>query len=189
MTSFVLRLIAIVTMTLDHTAAIFLDYGTPAYIIMRSAGRLAFPIFCFLVVEGFVHTSSLPRYLGRMAAFAVLSEMPFDLAFHGGNFSLANGQNVFFTLLLGLLVLTAVGLGAPWLLARLHVRETACKCVWLRLLVASPVVVAAGLIADRFSTDYGWAGVGFICLYYVFRDRPAMAHIAFPSKSLPTPVS
>lgn len=126
-----LKLVAIITMLIDHTAATILDrtlvvrgirnlnasdvqaiqefyikngliYFTDS--IMRLIGRLSFPIFCFLLVEGFTHTRSKWKYAARLAAFALISEIPFDLAFHGEVFYM-NYQNVFFTLLIGLLVM------------------------------------------------------------------------------------
>jgi TraX protein. len=126
-----LKLIAIFTMLIDHTAATILDNilrirgmealdwkNTQAVqkfyqengnllavdTIMRFIGRIAFPIFCFLLIEGFLHTHNKLKYAGRLALFAFISEIPFDLALHRKLFYFGY-QNVFFTLLIGLLVL------------------------------------------------------------------------------------
>lgn len=126
-----LKLVAIFTMLIDHTAATILDKtlmkrglldldysNTQAVIhfyadngllfavdsIMRLIGRLAFPIFCFLLVEGMIHTHNKLKYAIRLAIFALVSEIPFDLAFHSNPFYFEY-QNVFFTLLIGLLVM------------------------------------------------------------------------------------
>ena len=96
---FTLKWIAIVSMLIDHMGAILF----PQYIEMRIVGRLAFPIYCFLLAEGAVHTSNIRRYEIRLLAFACLSDIPFDLAFFGG--VTLEHQNVFFTLLLGVLVI------------------------------------------------------------------------------------
>lgn len=73
---------------------------------LRSIGRIAFPIFCFLLVEGFLHTHNLKKYLFRLGLFAFISDVPFDLAFFG-NIGLSH-QNVFFTLFLGVLALAMI---------------------------------------------------------------------------------
>ncbi len=126
-----LKLVAIITMLIDHTAAIILDnilikkgmyaldwsnrsevdkfisengllYNIDS--IMRSIGRLAFPIFCFLLVEGIIHTHNKWKYTFRLALFALISEIPFDLAFSGKMFYWGY-QSVYFTLLIGVLVM------------------------------------------------------------------------------------
>jgi uncharacterized membrane protein YeaQ/YmgE (transglycosylase-associated protein family) len=126
-----LKLIAIFTMLIDHTAATILEkilmanglsalyqadaqammqfyadngvlYGI--YTVMRLIGRIAFPIFCFLLVEGFLHTRNATKYAVRLALFAAISEIPFDLALFNKAWDF-NHQNVFFTLLIGLLTL------------------------------------------------------------------------------------
>lgn len=83
-------------MVTDHFAAAFID-DAKLYILMRSVGRMAFPIFLFLLTEGIKHTSSKPRYLARLAVFAVVSELPFDLLFYQTGFY-PEHQNTLFTL-------------------------------------------------------------------------------------------
>lgn len=129
-----LKLIAIITMLIDHTAATILDrflivkgvnsldandiqgindflqkYGSLYYLdtAMRLIGRLGFPIFCFLLIEGFLHTHNVWKYALRLGIFSLISEIPFDLAIYGKAFYF-NSQNVFFTLLIGLLVIYAI---------------------------------------------------------------------------------
>ena len=99
--SFTLKIIAIITMIIDHIGYVFLPVGTAYYDIARAIGRISFPIFCFLIVQGFFHTRSHINYLIRLLIFALLSEIPFDLAFHKTLFYW-NSQNVFITLALGL---------------------------------------------------------------------------------------
>ena len=70
-----IQLIALVTMAIDHLGNTFF----PQAVGLRIIGRLAFPLFCLLLAEGFVHTRSKPSYLKRLAGFAVLSVVPFCL--------------------------------------------------------------------------------------------------------------
>ena len=121
-----LKIIAIITMLIDHIGAgvlgrllvvrgmneaadlnAWIDANSTlviTYQMMRFVGRLAFPIFCFLLVEGFLHTRSAAKYAFRMLLFAVVSEIPFDLALKGAWYY-PEKQNVYVTLLIGLLVL------------------------------------------------------------------------------------
>ena len=117
----VLKWLAIVTMLIDHFgAAVFIIYTSHVhnplggishadtiYMVMRGIGRTAFPIFCFLLVEGFGHTGHLARYTIRMFVFCLLSEIPFDLAIRG-KWMDVESQNVYWTLLLGLLAMTVL---------------------------------------------------------------------------------
>ena len=109
-----LKLIAIFTMLIDHIAATvilqMINNGIGGqtlidiYWVMRSIGRMAFPVFCFLLVEGFKYTHSREKYAARMFIFALISEIPFDLAINNTVLEFKS-NNVFFTLLLGLLAI------------------------------------------------------------------------------------
>ena len=74
------------------------------YQVMRFIGRIGFPVFCFLLIEGFLHTSSKKKYATRLFLFALVSEFPFDYALFNTPFA-PGYQNVFFTLFLGLLTI------------------------------------------------------------------------------------
>lgn len=121
-----LKIIAIITMLIDHIGAgvlgrllvvrgmneaadlnAWIDANSTlviTYQMMRFVGRLAFPIFCFLLIEGFEHTHDVKKYALRLLSFCLVSEIPFDLLFNGK--ILESGyQNVFFTLFIGLMVM------------------------------------------------------------------------------------
>lgn len=97
-----LKLIAMVTMVIDHAGAILFDNNE----IMRTIGRISFPIYMWLLVVGFIHTSSRKKYARNMALLAILSELPFDFGFWGRATLLH--QNIFWTLLVSLGLLYCV---------------------------------------------------------------------------------
>ena len=122
-----IKIIALITMFIDHfggsvfdrlCAIDMLTWHTP-YVICRAIGRLAFPLYCFLLVEGFLHTRSVAKYARNLFLFALISEIPFNLALYNSVIQLdvrfflhgwfrGTHQNVFFTLLIGLLMMAAI---------------------------------------------------------------------------------
>lgn len=140
-----LKSVACVLMLIDHIGAVLL----PQYIVLRIIGRLSFPIFCFLLAEGAVRTRDPKRYLLRLLAAALLSEIPFDLAFYG-RIGLA-GQNVMWTLLLGCAMLAAA-----------QKTGVAGKCM---------LAVVFALGAELLRTDYGGYGIAMITLFALSRER------------------
>lgn len=152
--SFQLKCIAIVSMALDHTGAVLY----PSQIWLRCLGRIAFPIFCFLIVEGFFHTHDVRRYMGRLGVFALISEIPYDLAFRGVPLEYAH-QNVFFTLL--------IGIGMMVLLERN--REWPVKAV---------ILLLAMWLAVLIRSDYNFRGVLLIFVFYIFHESRWLAGTA-----------
>ena len=173
-----LKTIACITMLVDHIGASCieagiltpgLDIGTlsrdtlsayPLYrldMVLRFTGRLAFPIFCFLLVEGFVHTHDVKKYVRRLFLFALISEVPFDLAFFRTPFD-PSAQNVYWTLALGVLAMAGLK----------HYEKPDGSASWKGLLCAAGCTLAALLAC----TDYNGIGVLIICALYLTRgDR------------------
>ena len=188
--SAVLKNIAVVTMLIDHIGAVIVTrllirnglyeamanqeaytawmgqnggmYGI--YMAMRIIGRFAFPIYCFLLVEGFQKTHNVKKYLGRMFLFALISEVPFDLALSGRPWNMQY-QNVFFTLLIGLLVIVALRLVEQ----RFAGTEIGKKV--LRVVLDIVVIVAGSALALVLKTDYSFKGILAITVLYLFRNR------------------
>lgn len=155
------------SMTLEDYQAFMVDYSwmVSLYDVMRLVGRLAFPLFCFLLVEGFLHTGHLKKYLRNLGLFALISEPCFDFALNGRLLEFSS-QNVFFTLFLGLLTLCGIRQVEQKLPG---IRNTAA---WLLKLL----VTAAGcLAAYMLKTDYAAYGVLCICLMYLFRSHKTKA--------------
>lgn len=154
-----IKLIAILSMFVDHLGASgvvsILSDNIWVYEICRLIGRIAFPLFCFLLVEGFVHTGNRKAYLGRLFLFALLSEIPFDLAFYNRWFYIES-QNVFFTLFLGLLTLHCIDAA---------VQANHKARVWIPM-------VLGGIAAWGLRTDYSYFGVWLIVVFYWFRGIP-----------------
>ncbi|MDR1766514.1 MAG: conjugal transfer protein TraX [Lachnospiraceae bacterium] len=115
LSGFALKMIAIVTMLIDHIGyvSVFVfpyRLGNGEYYfyhIARTIGRVSFPLFCFLLVEGAIHTSSRIKYAWRLLVFALISEIPYNLAFYR-RISDWTMQNVFLTLLIGLGVVSVM---------------------------------------------------------------------------------
>ncbi|MBP5185233.1 MAG: hypothetical protein J6113_09005 [Lachnospiraceae bacterium] len=163
MSGFVLKLIAMVTMIIDHVTAVFVPTGTVAYFIGRAIGRVAFPLFCFLLVEGFYHTKSIKKYVLRLAAFALISEIPFDLAIRRKFFDW-NYQSVMLTLLIGLVCIGLV----EYIKQRFYPMQ-----LFVYTVLSSLVMLAAGILAMALGTDYGMFGIVVILImYFARRSKP-----------------
>lgn len=135
------------------------------YLIMRMIGRIAFPIFCFLLVEGFQKTHDRRKYALRLGLFALISEIPFDLAVNSQVLEFS-WQNVFFTLFLG--VVAMAGYDAvcrkQWCLG-----EKANRAV--RALLCAALLLLCCIAAQLLHTDYSAVGVICITVLYAFRNK------------------
>lgn len=109
LTSNQLKIIAITVMFFDHLAAVFVPIKSPLSVatLLRIPGRLAAPIMCFTVAEGYHKTSNLKRYMARLFVFALISHFPYSLCFDA-SFSPLKCTSVMWSLFLGLVALAAV---------------------------------------------------------------------------------
>ena len=164
-----LKIIAVVTMLIDHIAAVILGrvmisrdgYADwiNVYQMMRNIGRIAFPIYCFMLVEGFLRTRNVLNYLARLFAMALISEIPFNLAL-GGKAFYPQYQNVMFTLCIGLLGMYAG-----------KIVEERVKNRCLRYLLIGAAWIAAMFLAEGILADYGAKGIFSIGVIYLLRQR------------------
>lgn len=149
MSAFALRLTALVTMLVDHAGLALL----PGVLPLRMVGRMSFVLYCFLLVEGYVHTRSRRAYLLRLFGFALLSEIPFDLLLFGSPVNFLE-QNVLFTLSLSLCALYVVD----------AYRKNGLWALALTLLLCM------GAMASHVS--YAWLGILLCLCFFAYRERP-----------------
>lgn len=161
-----LKVIAVLAMVADHCAYYLMEHGSPMYEGLRCFGRMAFPVFAFLIAEGFANTRNRTRYLLTILGFAVISEMPWYLL-NGAD----GTHNVMFTLALGVVALAAFD----------RLCEHGPICFIAMLLVAS--------LAWLIGSDYEWQGVLLIVIFYILRRQTIEPwqprnRVSFPVQSL-----
>lgn len=146
MSSFVIKIIAIITMFCDH----FSDAILGKLSFLNIIGRIAFPLFCFQIVIGYKHTKNVNKYLLRLFIFSLISQIPFSLFTYVylGQIDLLN---VFFTLSLGLLAI--------------YILDTVPKKYKILALLIDIFIM---IFAEFAKTDYGWFGVCLILCFYLF---------------------
>lgn len=156
MTGFVLKIIAVITMILDH-----IKYAIPATdcFITKYGGRLSFPIFAFLITEGLIHTKSRKKYFIRMLVFACISQIPFMLfrTLILDKFIL----NIMFTFLFAI-----VGIA---ILEFFQDREELSSFYKFFIVVAALFTIL--LVGYKIPVDYGWFGILTVWLFYFLRDK------------------
>ena len=142
-----LKGIACVTMLMDHYAVV-IHYS----LWLRVVGRLAFPIYCFLISEGMAHTHNEKKYLGRLLVMALLSEAVYDWVLYPGD-SIWAHQNVLWTLLLGAAMIACMKRAgeSPWRIG---------------------LMVPFALAAEGLGSSYGGWGIVMIALFWLTRGAP-----------------
>ena len=155
MTTFLMKWIAVLTMITDHIGRMFF----PDVHIFNIIGRIAFPLFAFLLVEGFVHTGNLKKYMLRMFIFACISEIPYDLAMQETWLEFSR-QNTIWTLTLGLLMLAL------------------CRKYQYSVWAVAGIAVVCCAAAALLQFDYGAGGIVLILILYFLRDRQWLKYLA-----------
>ncbi len=149
-----LHILAMVLMLSDHLWAV----GFVESDVFTCLGRLAFPIFAFMTVEGYFHTRSLKKYFLRLLLCALISEIPFNLMVGGGVFYPFH-QNVIWTL--------SLGLACVWLIEKLRQKGK----WWLTALIGALVALGGFVLGYVLFLDYFGVGVLSVLVFYLFRRR------------------
>lgn len=170
MTSFVLKIIALITMFIDHLG--YAIYGKFSY--LNYIGRIAFPIFAFQISEGFVHTKNIKKYFIRLLVFAIISQFPFMLflsTFSKNIYEL----NIFFTLSFGLL---AIFIFDKIINTNLTIFNKSID-KFIKLFLGLLITFFIGVIAELLNFDYGLFGIAIIFMFYLFKNDKVAMIISF----------
>ena len=178
-----IKLIAVISMIIDHSGYCLLRYYmnlhymdilpqtytrlNNVYEVMRGIGRLAFPIFCFFLVEGFLRTRNIKKHILRLLVFTIVSEVPFDLAHFRVPLEWSH-QNVMFELLLGFLMLILIQYIE-------NIIGLSNNVKWLCIICS---VAAFSEIACYCKADYNIKGIILIAVLYLLKSSGALSLIA-----------
>ncbi len=154
LSSFALHIIAMVLMVFDHL------WGTivPGNDWMTVIGRIAYPIFAFMIVEGYFHTKNFKKYMLRLLIFAVLSEIPFNLM-HETSFFAPFNQNVLWTFLMSLSCIKLIDIFRKKLKP------------WFSVPLAALVILVFVMVTMIGGVDYRHYGLLMVLVFYFFRGR------------------
>ena len=190
MSSFALKIIAIISMFCDHFGDVYIGH----YSFLNLIGRIAFPIFAFQISEGFIHTKNIKKYFIRLGIFALISQVPFSLFVNKYLNSSIFSLNVFFTLFLGLLSIylydyvmklvnkvsgRSINIDNIKTESNNEVTDNTIKSKSLQPYVYTVfgliIVLLIAYIAEILNTDYGFWGVIVVFIFYLFKkDKLAM---------------
>lgn len=153
MTSFILKIIGIITMLFDHIG----DSILGEFSFLNLIGRIAFPLFAFQAVQGYIHTKDFKKHLIKMIVFACISQIPFMLFL--STFTDTFMFNIFFTFTLALIALYFYDKVKNKLLGFI-------------------IVLCITIIAEFIKVDYGAFGILLIFSFYFFKDKPILITIS-----------
>lgn len=167
MTAFTLKIIAMISMVLDHVKYAIPSTKNFATIYL---GRIAFPIFAFLIAEGFIHTHSRPKYMLKMLAFAIISQIPFH-AFADEIAHATTNLNVLFTFEIALLGLCTIE----------FFNNTQSNGILkiLNYLSVSIILTVILIITYFIHPDYTWFGVSVVWVFYLFRNSKILTSLSY----------
>ena len=154
-----LKFIALISMTLDHIGAVLLPQNLFITTILKIFGRIAMPIFCYLIVIGLFNTRNCVKYLARLLLFAIISEIPFNLCF-GSSIIYVRKQNVFFCFFIGLLVIFLIEKDKMYFLS---------ENPFISNIIEYLLLIIGCVTAYYIKCDYTYFGIVMIYLFYTLR--------------------
>ena len=154
MSSFTLKIIALLSMLCDHLGYTILGQ----FSFMNYIGRIAFPVFAFCITEGYVHTKNIKKYFLRLGILAIISQIPYML--FESTFLNHINLNIIFTLILGLFTILLYDKSKNKLLGLI-------------------LTILLGCFAQFFYFDYGWFGIAIIFIFYIFKDNKPFMNLSF----------
>lgn len=172
MTSFILKIIAMITMFCDHFGYAFVGH----FSYFNYIGRIAFPIFAFQISEGFTHTKNLKKYFLRLFLFALIAQIPFHLFLQKFIPNSSSSLNIFFTLLLGLLSITIYHY-----FSKVENREFNYKLLGIpfKNIVGVMFAFFIAYIGELIHVDYGFWGIIVIFAFYLFKNNKLAMIISY----------
>ena len=169
-----LKIIAVAVMFFDHFVSVFLAHNTLISLMFRFSGRIAAPVFCFFIAQGFYYTSNLKKYILRLFVFAVVSHLPYNICF---GLSFFQATSVIWPLFMGLIALASIKNEKINLPSKLAILALACalsyRANWN--FVAVLWVVMFGLFHGNFKRQI----IGFCIIGIVFHLIPAFIRFGF----------
>ncbi|MGM9942213.1 MAG: TraX family protein [Bulleidia sp.] len=151
---FALHVFAMACMTCDHAWALLF----PQCEWLTWIGRIAFPVFAFLIVQGYKHTSDLKRYMKRMLVFALVSEIPFNLMY-GSSVFYPFHQNVLWTFLIALCAMTCMD------------RIKGKYSRWISGGLCALITLVSFVLGYGMMSDYFGAGVLTVLVFYFLKGN------------------
>ena len=178
MTSFALKIIALITMFCDHFGDAFLGH----FSIFNLIGRFAFPIFAFQISEGYIHTKNLKKYLYRLAVFTIIAQIPFYLFCQKFFNTTTLSINVFLTLFIGLTGIYFYDYTIKFFKRKsesIQNEKLLLFIPYLSKFIGIVIVILLASMAESLNTDYGFWGVIVVFMFYVFKDKKLLTTVAF----------
>ena len=169
LSSFALKIIAVITMFIDHFGLLFLAHHHTAYMAARGIGRISFPIFTFILVEGFYYTHDRVRHGIILGIFSLISEIPYNMMY--GSFFDLGRQNVILTLFIGYMMIWALDSISKY---KVNYSDNILKKIGagrMNTILELGVMLISFAMAYFLNCCYSYGGIMLILCFYAFRKH------------------